>query len=96
MIRAILAPNDLLTPIDLRVKTCRVNVELFTYYHEPKVSSRKVFFGNFYKILSSVAKMDIKRLHFQSFSIQKVTFEFFSKLYFRRKSAGLDLTPIYL
>ena len=49
MIRAILAPNDLLTPIDLRVKTFRVNVKFFTYYHKPKFSSRKVTYGHFSK-----------------------------------------------
>ena len=68
MTRVILEPNDLLTSFDLRTQTFRVGVELAFYYRRQtrkKNSSRKVTFGHFFKnfFSKSVAKMDIKRLH---------------------------------
>jgi len=49
MIRVILASYDPSTPFDPREQTFRVNVELSTYYHEQKNSSRMVNFGYFFK-----------------------------------------------
>ena len=95
MIRVILAPNDLLTPIDLRAKTSWVNVKFFTYYHEQKVSSRKV--SDIFQNFEFFSQDGYQTTPFQKFFEPKSNFQiFFSKLYFRKKSAGLDLTPIII
>ena len=41
MTRVILAPNDDLTPFDLRAQILRVNVELSVYYRGPNNFSKK-------------------------------------------------------
>ena len=41
IIRVILAPNDLLTPFDLRAQNFRVNVEFANYHRGQKIFSKK-------------------------------------------------------
>ena len=41
MNRVILAPNDVLTPFDLRAQIFRVNVEMFVHYRGQKILSQK-------------------------------------------------------